>query len=119
MVDRVFAVHPWIDFVVDPEVVRRADKQVGHPFQPTVRARSRRNDAASITRPTAWKVPRSASLVGTAGLTSTQTVGTLAGSRLPVATAWRVVATSRARPTPGKAARIAAWACIVSVMTPG
>src|SRR5689334_7859324 len=119
MLHRVLPVHPRIDLVVNPIEVGRADQQAGHPFQPRFRARSRRNDAASITSPTAWNVPRSASLVGTAGFTSTQTVGVVAGRRLPVAIECSVVATRSARPTFGSAARMAFCASTVSVMTPG
>jgi len=38
-----------------------------------------------VTTPIAWVEPRSASLVTAAALMSTQTSGTEAGSRLPVA----------------------------------
>ena len=48
-----------------------------------------------------------------------RTVGTVAGNRFPVATAWSVEATNNANPTPGMAARIASCAAIESVMTPG
>ena len=50
---------------------------------------------------------------------STHTVGTEAGSRLPVATACSVEATRRASPTSGTAARMAACARMESVITPG
>ena len=43
------------------------------------------NSPTSVTTPIVWKLPRSASLVTTAGLMSTHTVCTAAGSRLPVA----------------------------------
>src|SRR5205807_2461383 len=108
-----------IDLVIDLIMVRRTRQEAGPSFHPKWRASSRRNDAASITRPMACKLPRSASLVGTAGFTSTQTVGTDAGNKLPVATACNVEATSRASSTPGRAARIAACAWTESVITPG
>ena len=45
----------------------------------------------SVTRPTAWKVPRSASFVTTPGLMSTQSVFTVAGSRFPTAIECNIV----------------------------
>src|SRR5438552_12716519 len=89
-------IHPGIDLVGDLIMIRWAHQEAAHSFHPKWRASSRRNDAASITRPMACKLPRSASLVGTAGFTSTQTVGTEAGNKLPVATACSVEATNRA-----------------------
>src|SRR4029453_12182497 len=47
--------------------------------------RAPRNRPTSVTTPVAWAEPRSASLVTVAGLMSTHTSGTDAGSRLPVA----------------------------------
>src|SRR2546427_626265 len=49
------------------------------------RASSRKKDSTSVTRPIDCQLPRSASLVTTAGLMSTQTVRTPAGSMMPVA----------------------------------
>ena len=46
-----------------------------------------------------WNVPRSLSLVTVAGLMSTQTTLTHAGSRLPVAIECSAVAISSAKPT--------------------
>src|SRR5207244_2804804 len=60
-----------------------------------------------------------ASFVGTAGLTSMQTDGIVAGNKLPVATACNVEATSKASPIPGIALRMVAWASSESVITPG
>src|SRR5205807_7069423 len=47
--------------------------------------RRSRNRPTSVTTPTAWPVPRSLTLVATAGLISTQTILTQLGSMLPVA----------------------------------
>ena len=47
-----------------------------------------------------WNVPRSLSLVTVAGLMSTQTTLTQAGSRLPVAIECSAVAIRSAKPTP-------------------
>src|SRR3954447_21166599 len=47
--------------------------------------RSSRKSPTSVTTPTAWPVPRSLTFVGTAGLMSTQTIRTHAGSMLPTA----------------------------------
>src|SRR5271169_1851807 len=44
-----------------------------------------RNRPTSVTTPTAWPVPRSLTLVATAGLISTQTIFTQLGSMLPTA----------------------------------
>ena len=55
-------------------------------------ASSRRKRPTSVTTPCAWWLPRSASLVTTAWLMSTQNVSTEAGSTLPVAMVWSVVA---------------------------
>src|SRR5207245_8107515 len=63
----------------------QADRRAAHARHS---ASSRRKDSTSVTRPRVWEEPRSASLVTTAGLMSTQTVFTTAGSRLPVAMAW-------------------------------
>ena len=72
-----------------------------------------------MTRPTVWNVPRSLSLVTVAGLMSTQTTLTHAGSRLPVAIECRAVAIIRAKPTSRTDSRISAWAWTASVMTSG
>ena len=50
----------------------------------SLRSRSR-NRPTSVTTPTACPVPRSLTLVGTAGLMSTQTIFTQAGSMFPTA----------------------------------
>src|SRR5262249_15499395 len=63
---------------------------------------SRRKDSTSVTSPTDCQLPRSASLVTTAGLMSTQTVRTCAGSILPVAIECSMVDSIRARRTPGR-----------------
>src|SRR5258708_4470534 len=47
--------------------------------------RARRNGSASVTTPTVWWLPRSASLVTVAGLMSTHATLTQAGKRLPTA----------------------------------
>ena len=61
-----------------------------------------------MTRPTVWKLPRSISLVTTAGLMSTQTVATDAGSRFPTAIECSIVESISATPTPSRMrARIA------------
>src|SRR3989338_5572732 len=83
------------------------------------RVSSRRNDSVSETMPMPWNVPRSASFVTTAGLMSTQTVFTVAGSRLPVAMACSVEASMSERPVPSTCRRIASCALSVSVMTSG
>src|SRR5437899_5726848 len=100
-------IHPGIDLEGDLIMIRWAHREAAHSFHPKWRASSRRNDAASITRPMACKLPRSASLVATAGSTSTQTVGTEAGNKLPVAPACSVEATNRANSTPGSLEPIA------------
>src|SRR6266545_4771654 len=64
------------------------------------RASSRKNDSTSVTSPIDCQLPRSASLVTTAGLMSTQTVRTPAGSMLPVAMEWSIVDSRRAMRTP-------------------
>src|SRR5713101_8261812 len=56
---------------------------------------TRRNGSTSVTKPTDWNVPRSASFVTVAGLISTQTVFTDAGSKLPTAMECSVVAIIR------------------------
>src|SRR6185295_15181387 len=48
------------------------------------------NSPTSVTMPSAWWLPRSASLVTTAWLMSMQYVSTPAGSMLPTAMAWSV-----------------------------
>src|SRR5512140_2787938 len=55
------------------------------PFNPSASDNSRIKSSASVTKPSAWNVPRSANLVTTAGLMSTATILTEAGSMLPVA----------------------------------
>src|SRR5579871_1218882 len=54
-------------------------------YNPRSAQSSLRKPSTSMTRPMAWKLPRSESLVTTAGLISTHTVVTPADSRLPVA----------------------------------
>ena len=73
----------------------------------------------SVTTPRACEEPRSASLITVAGLMSTQTSGTEAGSRFPVATECSIVATMIAKPTSPSCARIARWPSITSVTTSG
>src|SRR4026207_1978506 len=79
-------------------------------------ASSFRKNWQSVTRPKAWRVPRSISFVIVSMLLSTQMICTDAGSRLPVATEWRVVATMIASPTPRMRSRIASCARTTSVM---
>src|SRR5206468_10116942 len=130
--DRVAAdrsVHPRVDLVLDPVEVGRAHQDPGRrghrsappdgSWTPSSVARLRRNGSTSVTRPTVWNVPRSLSLVTVAGLMSTETTLTQAGSRLPVAIECRAVAIIRAKPTPRIARRIVACACRVSVITSG
>src|SRR5512146_603105 len=52
-IDNIRPTHPGIDFVVDAEIIRRTDQQPAHPLHPNSLATSRRNDAASMTNPTA------------------------------------------------------------------
>src|SRR5690242_6422064 len=78
-----------------------------------------RNSSTSVTSPIACAVPRSAILVTTAGLMSTATQRTAAGSRLPVAMAWSMEAAITATATPRTAWRMRPCACTLSVMTPG
>jgi len=59
-------------------------------------ANAPRKRPTSVTTPTDWVEPRSASLVTEARLMSTQTSGTEAGRRLPVAIEWSMEATIRA-----------------------
>src|SRR5205807_5228667 len=98
-VDEHLAVHPRVDLVEHAEVLRRAHEvsvtpREGHPQRCS--ASRPRKRPTSVTIPRAWWLPRSASLVTTAWLMSTQYVSTPAGSRLPVAMAWRVDASMRA-----------------------
>ena len=82
-------------------------------------AKERRNGSTSVTRPIVWNVPRSPSLITVAGLMSTQTTFTQAGSRLPVAIECSAVAIRSAKPTPWIASRIRSWATSESVITSG
>src|SRR5439155_9924697 len=121
-VDRDLSVHPRVDLVEHPEVLGRAHEVAPAPVEPHVQraaASSRRNSPTSVTMPRAWWLPRSASLVTTAWLMSTQYVSTPAGSRLPVAMAWSVEASMRATVTPGTSARMASAAATTSVITSG
>src|SRR5689334_22852155 len=56
-----------------------------HSAGTSIRASSPRNKPTSVTTPMAWPVPRSLTLVATAGLMSTQTIFTQLGSMLPTA----------------------------------
>src|ERR1039458_5063032 len=60
--------------------------------------RRSRKRPTSATMPTAWPVPRSLTLVATAGLISTQTTRTQLGSMLPVAMEWSMEPRQRTRP---------------------
>jgi hypothetical protein len=59
-------------------------------------ANAPRKSPTSVTTPTDWVEPRSASLVTEDRLMSTHTSGTEAGRRLPVAIEWSIEATIRA-----------------------
>src|SRR2546427_495252 len=76
--------------------------RVLYPWRPVsmTRASSRKNDSTSVTRPIDCQLPRSASLVTTAGLMSTHTVRTPAGSMLPVAMECSMVESISAMRTP-------------------
>src|SRR5207237_93794 len=80
---------------------------------------SLKNNSASVTTAAAWKLPRSASLVTTAGLMSTTTVRTVEGSRFPVAMACNMEAIISAISTPFTSLRILRCASCISLMTPG
>src|SRR5207237_1942105 len=80
---------------------------------------SRRKESTSVTRPMLCQLPRSASLVTTAGFMSTQTVCTAAGRRLPVAIECSIVESISAIRTSGSAARIRSWASMTSGITSG
>src|SRR4029453_5442075 len=82
-------------------------------------ANAPRNRPTSVTTPVAWAEPRSASLVTVDGLMSTQTSGTEAGSRLPVAIEWSMAATIRADPTPPGRERSGGGASAASVTVAG
>src|SRR5450432_78768 len=62
--------------------------------------RRSRKRPTSATTPTAWPVPRSLTLVATAGLMSTQTIFTQLGSMFPVAMEWSMEPRQRTRPAP-------------------
>src|SRR5258708_19011884 len=83
-----------------------ASKPADYAGPPSSRTSTRRNGSTSVTSPTVWKVPRSASFVTVAGLMSTQTVFTLAGSKLPTAMLCRVVAIIRQKVKPRTRSRI-------------
>src|SRR5207253_178676 len=95
--------------------------RVLYPWCPvsTTRASSRKNDSTSVTSPTDCQLPRSASLVTTAGLMSTHTVRTPAGSMLPVAMECSIVESIKAMRTPPSAARMRLCASTMSVITSG
>src|SRR3989304_1036476 len=65
----------------------------------------RKNGSTSVTRPTVWKLPRSLSLITVEGLMSMQTTLVQAGSRLPTATEWSMVAIIRQKLTSRTRAR--------------
>ena len=73
----------------------------------------------SVTRPIAWKVPRSLSLVTTEGLMSTQIVLTFAGRRFPTAIECSIVHFISVMVTPPSFDRIIFCAVTTSVMTSG
>src|SRR5262245_28125348 len=59
------------------------DPHYGASNRSTSFTSARKKGSTSVTRPTVWKEPRSASLMTVEGLMSTQTTFTHAGSRLP------------------------------------
>src|ERR1035437_5296087 len=63
-----------------------------------------RNRPTSATIPTAWPVPRSLTLVATAGLISTHTIFTQLGSILPVAMECNIEPRQITRPAPASCA---------------
>src|ERR1035441_7061414 len=78
-----------------------------------------RNRPTSATMPTAWPVPRSLTLVATAGLMSTHTILTQLGSILPVAMECSIVPRQSTSPAPCNCAAYASWAAFMSVMVSG
>src|SRR5260370_42280388 len=65
-----------------------------------VRATRSRNNPTSVTTPTACPVPRSLTLVATAGLMSTQTIFTHLASMLPTAMECNMEPRQSTRPAP-------------------
>src|ERR1019366_7137266 len=78
-----------------------------------------RNRPTSATMPTAWPVPRSLTLVATAGLMSTHTILTQPGNMLPVAMECSIVPRQITSPAPCNCAALASWAAFMSVMVSG
>src|SRR5438309_1926720 len=78
-----WSVHPRSGMVI--RVLTFHTEMPGGGVTEIIAARSPRNWPTSVTTPTAWPVPRSLTLVATAGLISTQTILTQLGSMLPVA----------------------------------
>src|SRR5581483_5754385 len=70
-----------------------------HPGERRFASKSR-NRPTSVTTPPACPVPRSETLVATAGLISTQTILTHEGSILPVAMEWSIDPRHSTRPAP-------------------
>src|ERR1700730_299783 len=74
--------------------------QAFHAAEIRVLASRSRNRPTSVTTPTACPVPRSLTLVTTAGLISTQTILTQLGSMLPTAIEWSIEPRQSTRPAP-------------------
>src|SRR5205085_1204616 len=69
-------------------------------WETSASAKCSRNRPTSVTTPTACPVPRSLTLVATAGLMSTQTIFTQLGSILPVAMECSIDPRHSTRPAP-------------------
>src|SRR5207248_510888 len=82
-------------------------------------ASSPRNCPTSVTTPTACPVPRSLTLVATAGLISTQTILTQLGSMFPVAMECSMDPRQSTTPAPLSCSAYASWAAFMSVMVSG
>src|SRR5579871_141829 len=78
-----------------------------------------RNCPTSVTTPTAWPVPRSLTLVTTAGLMSTHTILTQLGSMLPVAIECSIDPRHSTRPAPFSCSAYASCARFISVIVSG
>src|SRR5579859_6883256 len=76
----------------------------------SARSSDARNCPTSVTTPTAWPVPRSLTLVATAGLISTHTIFTQLGSMLPVAMECSMEPRHRTNPAPFNCSAYASWA---------
>src|SRR3984957_5637509 len=78
-----------------------------------------RNWPTSVTTPTACPVPRSLTLVATAGLISTQTIFTQLGSMLPVAMECSIEPRHSTSPAPRSCSAYASCARFISVIVSG